>query len=190
MTASKVHLFVDNSNVKIEGGRLAYAKRYNGGRRGAKTDDSYELDWGKFLHLVKIRGNRQLAQLPILYGSRPPPDDSIWNEIRSEGFDVRLFDRNIRDKEKGVDMEMGMDVIERLFEVPEPATIVIAAGDGDFKGMISRALVKKWHVEVWFWGNAAVDMKAAADYVDLDAAFDYLRKGGKIPLPPDIYKKS
>lgn len=86
-------------------------------------------------------------------------------------------------------MEMGMDVIERLFEVDEPSTIIIAAGDSDFKGMISRALKKGWKVEVWFWGNAAADMKAAADFVDLDTAFDYLRKGGKVPFPPESYSK-
>jgi NYN domain len=189
MADSKVHLFVDNSNVKIEGGRLAYAKRNAGGRRGPQVDDKYEIDWGKFLHLVKSRGNRLLAQVPILYGSRPPPDDSIWNEIRREGFDVRLFDRNIRDKEKGVDMEMGMDVIERMFEVSTPATIVIAAGDADFKGMIARARNRGWDVEVWFWGNAAVEMKGAARFVDLDAALDYLRKSGGVALPPDAYAR-
>lgn len=184
--ATRVHLFVDNSNVKIEGGRLSYAKRFNGGRRGPQVDDRYEIDWGKFLHLVKSRGNRLLAQVPTLYGSRPPPDDTVWEEIRREGFDVRLFDRNIRDKEKGVDMEMGMDVIERLFEVPSPGTLVIAAGDGDFKGMIDRAKKKGWTVEVWFWGNAAQEMKNAAVFVDLDRAFDYLRKGGGVALPPAI----
>lgn len=189
MADKRVHLFVDNSNVKIEGGRWAFAKRNAGGRRGPQVDDKYEIDWGKFLHLVKSRGNRLLAQVPVLYGSRPPPDDSIWDEIRREGFDVRLFDRNIRDKEKGVDMEMGMDVIERMFETPEPATIVIAAGDGDFKGMAERAKKRGWEVEVWFWGNAAVEMKTVAKFVDLDAALDYLRKGGGIALPPDAYSK-
>ena len=190
MPDKKVHLFVDNSNVKIEGGRWAYAKRIAGGRRGPQVDDKYEIDWGKFLHLVKIRGNRLLAQVPILYGSRPPPDDSIWKEIRREGFDVRLFDRNIRDKVKGVDMEMGMDVIERMFEVSQPATIVIAAGDADFKGMIERAKKRGWDVEVWFWGNAAAEMKAATTFIDLDAALDYLRKGGGVALPPDIYSNA
>lgn len=186
MADSKVHLFVDNSNVKIEGGRLAYAKRSNGGRRGPQVDDGYEIDWGKFLHLVKSRGNRVLAQVPVLYGSRPPPDDSVWQEIRKEGFDVKLFDRNIRDKEKGVDMEMGMDVVERLYEIPQPATLVIAAGDADFKGIVERAKKRAWNVEVWFWGNAAQDMKVAAEFVDLDKAFNYLRKGGKVPLPPAL----
>ena len=74
----KIHMFVDNSNVKIEGARLAYAKRHRGGVRGNEVDNSYEIDWGKFLHLVKSRGNRLSAQVPVLYGSRPPPDDSIW----------------------------------------------------------------------------------------------------------------
>jgi uncharacterized LabA/DUF88 family protein len=52
------------------------------------------------------------------------------------------LDRNIRDKEKGVDMEMGMDVVERLFglfEVTPPEILVIAAGDADFKGIVERA---------------------------------------------------
>lgn len=186
MASQNVHLFVDNSNVKIEGGRLSYAKRFNGGRRNVQIDDTYELDWGKFLHLVKSRGNRVLAQVPVLYGSRPPPDDTVWQEIRNEGFDVKVFDRNIRDKEKGVDMEMGMDVVERLFEVRPPETIVIAAGDADFKGVVDRAVTKLWAVEVWFWGNAAVDMQNVPTFVNLDPAIDYLRKGGGVLFPPAI----
>lgn len=186
MTSQRAHLFVDNSNVKIEGGRLSYANRSNGGRRGPEVDNAYQIDWGKFLHLVKSRGNRLLAQVPILYGSRPPPDDSVWEEIRKEGFDVKVFDRNIRHKEKGVDMEMGMDVVERLFECAEPSTLVIAAGDADFKGIVERAKKRGWKVEVWFWGNAAQEMKSAAEFVDLDKALDYLRKGGKVPLPPAL----
>lgn len=190
MADSKVHLFVDNSNVKIEGGRLRYARRNAGGKRGTHVDPTYQIDWGKFLHLVKSRENRLLAQLPILYGSRPPPDDSIWEEIRREGFDVRLFDRNIRNKEKGVDVEIAMDVIERILETDDPATIVVAAGDGDYKGVVDRAKKRGWNVEIWFWGNAAAEMKNASTFIDLDPALDYLLKGGGIALPPDIYAKA
>ncbi len=136
------------------------------------------------MHLVNCRGDRLLAQVPVLYGSRPPPDDSVWQEIRREGFDVKLFDRNIRDKEKGVDIEMGMDVVERMFEVTPPETIVIVAGDADFLGVVERAKKKGWSVEVWFWGNAAAAMQGASTFIDLDKAFDYLRKNGGVPLPP------
>ncbi|WP_414442480.1 NYN domain-containing protein [Burkholderia sp. 22PA0106] len=186
MTSPRIHLFVDNSNVKIEGGRLSHAKRFNNGERSVQVDGGYEVDWGKFINLVKSRGNRHLAKMPTLYGSRPPPDDSVWEAIRQEGFDVRLFDRNIRDKEKGVDMEMGMDVMERLYEVAPPETLVIVAGDADFKGLVERARKRGWNVEVWFWGNAAQDMRTAATFVDMDKAFDYLRKGSGIALPPQI----
>ena len=34
-------------------------------------------------------------------------------------------------------MEMGMNVVERLFGVTPPATLVIAAGDADFKCMVA-----------------------------------------------------
>lgn len=186
MPDNRVHLFVDNSNVLIEGRRLAYAKRNANGHRGTHVDKTYEIDWGKFLYLVKSRGNRLLSRVPTLYGSRPPPDDTVWQQIRNEGFDVRVFDRNIRDKEKGVDMEMGMDVVERLFEVTHPETLVIAAGDADFKGIVERAKKKGWNVEIWFWGNAAAEMRRASTFVDLDRAFDYLRKGGGVALPPPL----
>lgn len=187
MAGKNVHLFVDNSNVLIEGRRLCYAKRHLGGRRNTQVDDTYEIDWGKFLYLVKSRGGRMLANVPTLYGSRPPPDDSVWEQIRQEGFDVRVFDRNIRDKEKGVDMEMGMDVVERLFQQSAPETLVLAAGDADFKGIAERAKKKGWEVEVWFWGNAAVEMqRASPTFVNLDPALDYLRKGGGVALPPQL----
>ncbi|CAI2189725.1 16629_t:CDS:1, partial [Funneliformis geosporum] len=51
---------------------------------------------------------------PIIVGSRPPPNDSLWDRIESQGYDVVVFDRNIENKEKKVDMELGasaMDVI-------------------------------------------------------------------------------
>jgi cephalosporin hydroxylase len=35
----------------------------------------------------------------VLYGSRPPAEDSVWNRIRDDGCDVKVFDRNIRNKE-------------------------------------------------------------------------------------------
>jgi hypothetical protein len=40
---------------------------------------------------------------------------------------------------------------------------------------------------VWFWSNAAADLKQAvgADFHPLDAALDYLRMGGGMPFPPD-----
>ncbi len=182
----KVYLFVDNSNVLIEGRRYAYAKRNRGGLRVREVDNAYAIDWGKFLHLVKSPANRLLGASPMLYGSRPPPDDSIWEEIKKEGFSVKVFDRNSRNEEKGVDVEMVMDVMELITSGVEPGTLVISAGDGDYPGLVSRAIKKKWKVEILFWSNAAVKMKECADFYSLDPAVDYLKKGGGVALPPKL----
>src|SRR5215831_13787494 len=174
-----LHLFVDNSNVLLEGRRFAEMKRKGRDKLCELLDHSYEIDWGKFLHIVKKKDSRLLAQVPILYGSRPPPNDSVWQLIRNEGFDVKVFDRNIRNKEKGVDMEMGMDIVERILTVNPPRTIAVTAGDADFLPVVARARSKGWRVELWFWSNAAIDLKKAVDeFNPLDKYLDYLRMGG------------
>ncbi len=68
MADKRVPLFVDNSNVNIEGGRWAFGKRNAGVRRGPQVDDTCEIDRCKFLHLVKNRGIRFHAQVPVLWG--------------------------------------------------------------------------------------------------------------------------
>lgn len=176
---AKFHLFVDNSNVLLEGRRYAQMKRKQQAKRSAFLDDSYEMDWGKFLYIVQLKDQRGLATIPTLYGSRPPPDDSVWQRIRDDGFDTKVFDRNIRNKEKGVDMEMGMDIAELIHTHPTKGTIVVAAGDADYVPAVKRAQGKGWTVEVWFWSNAAADLKqAASSFVCLDPHFEFLRLGG------------
>jgi len=143
------------------------------------TDDSYEIDWGKFLYVLKENDARGFVEIPVLYGSRPPDKDSVWDKIRDEGFDVKVFDKNIRNKEKGVDMEMGMDIAQVLYTVQKPKTIVIAAGDADYVPAVERAKKMGWRVEVWFWSNAAASLKTAASrFCPLDSHFEFLRLGG------------
>ena len=176
-----LYTFVDNSNVLIEGRRFSEMKRKGRSTLSAFKDDHYEIDWGKFLYLLKEKDSRGLAEVPILYGSRPPAEDSVWNRIREDGFDVKVFDRNIRNKEKGVDMEMGMDIAELLHTVKPPRVMIVAAGDADYVPAIERAKSKGWPVEVWFWSNAAGDLKKAATrFCPLDQHLDFLRLGGGV----------
>jgi hypothetical protein len=81
MAERKLHPFVDNSNVLIEGRRFAEMIRKGRPKLGAFVDDRYEVDWGKFLYVVKEKDTRALAEVPFLYGSRPPPNDSVWECI-------------------------------------------------------------------------------------------------------------
>ena len=176
-----LHLFVDNSNVLIEGRRYAEARRKGRAKLGKYKDDSYEIDWGKFIYVIKQKDTRYLAEIPILYGSRPPDEDSVWRRIREDGFDVKLFDRNIRNKEKGTDVEMGMDIAERILTVTPAQVIVIAAGDADYVPAVTRASTKGWRIEVWFWSNAAVELKnVATKFYPFEEHFDFLRLGGGV----------
>ena len=117
-----LHVFVDNSNVLIEGRRFSEMKRTGREKLSSYKNNDYEIDWGKFLYVIKEQDSRGLAEVPILYGSRPPDEDSVWNRIRDDGFDVKVFDRNIRNKEKGVDVEMAMDIAERILTTADPAS--------------------------------------------------------------------
>ncbi len=50
---------------------------------------------------------------------------------------------------------------------------------------VTRARSKGWTVEVWFWSNAAEQLKEAAHrFCPLDKYLDYLRLGGGVALPP------
>lgn len=181
MAERLLYPFVDNSNVLIEGRRFAEMKRKRRSKLSAFKDDSYEIDWGKFLYVLGQKDTRGLAEIPILYGSRPPDQDSVWQQIRDHGFDVKLFDRNIRNKEKGVDVDMAMDIADLLHRVSPPKIIVIAAGDADYVPAVDRAKAKGWAVEVWFWSNAAGELKKAATrFCQLDPHLDFLRLGGGV----------
>ena len=174
-----LHTFVDNSNVLIEGRRFSEMNRKGRNKLSNLKDNDYEIDWGKFLYVLKMKDTRGLAEVPILYGSRPPAEDSVWNRIRDDGFDVKVFDRNIRNKEKGVDMEMGMDIAERIHTTDDkPRIMVVAAGDADYIPAVERAKSKGWPVEVWFWSNAAGELKKAASrFFPLDQHLNFLRRG-------------
>jgi uncharacterized LabA/DUF88 family protein len=154
---AEVFIFVDNSNLWIEGKKVS-------GRRSRPQVPSnrfYRIEYGRLLQ--HVLNGRELAAIPKLYGSEPPPNDSVWKIIRSKGFDVKVFRRNIFNKEKGVDMRMGLDIEKLVLTAKPPGTIAIVAGDADFIQVVDDAKAEGWNVEVWYWSNAAGDLKRAVD---------------------------
>ncbi len=155
--ADKAYVFVDNSNLWIEGKKVA-------GRHckpAVPSNYRYRIEYGKLLE--HVLDGRELAAVPKLYGSEPPPNDSVWTIIRTKGFDVKVFKRNIFNKEKGVDMRMGLDIGRLVLTEKDPAPIVIVAGDADFVQVVDDAHAAGWKTEVWYWSNAAHDLKKAVD---------------------------
>jgi uncharacterized LabA/DUF88 family protein len=167
MMPKPIYLFVDNSNLWIEG------KKVSGRQQNPPVPSNYRyrIEYGKLLSHV-IDG-RQIGDVPRLYGSEPPPNDSVWKIIRSKGFDVNVFKRNIFNKEKGVDMKMGMDITRLILGVKPAGIIALVAGDADFLPVVEEARSAGWEIEVWYWANAAqLLQRNATRFIDLSPSLD------------------
>jgi uncharacterized LabA/DUF88 family protein len=83
---------------------------------------------------------------------------------RSRGFEPIVYDRNSRDREKGVDdsisTEMMADSYERMKADSDEITLV--AGDADYVPTIENVRKRGFVVNVMFWDHAARDLRDAA----------------------------
>ena len=146
-----VYVFIDNSNIWIEGmytvGRLENIGTFDGSRQ-QKIFKDLQIDHGELLSTVL--SGRRLGPHPVIVGSRPPSNDTLWDKCRGQGFQVTVYDRNAENKEKKVDTELTAALTEFALE-RTPGVMALVAGDGDYFPGVKRALNRNWKVEVWFW---------------------------------------
>ena len=129
-------VLVDNSNVFIEARKLSAARvGLTPAIQGkAPQDWNWRVDYGGLLtHLAEGRKIRKA----FLVGSRPPPNDGVWNMARRGGFEVKIHDR-VNNREKAVDAELVVQGT-RMICTTSPAALVIASGDGDFIPLVDMA---------------------------------------------------
>jgi len=129
-------LYVDNSNVWIEGMHVAAFRR---GLAPSVWDavqhaicDRWAIDFGKLFAFAG--GDRADVKRATLFGSRPPPNDSRWTAAQRHGFEVVVYDRNIAGQEKKVDTEIVATMIEDSYTILDVGhdEITLVAGDSDF----------------------------------------------------------
>ncbi len=155
------NLYLDNSNVFIEGQRVSAAHKA-GGKLTKDMDTSYRLDFGK---LIEITCGYKVSMGKLMfYGSEPPPTDSVWNAAEAYGFKNNIFQRSKHGKEKMVDTQMTVDIIKDIFTCLKPETdkIIIVAGDADYVPAIRTARDAGFFVKVAYWNHASGEMKKAA----------------------------
>jgi hypothetical protein len=75
-------IYVDNSNVLIEGQRLSAvvngkAESFCQATKSRILDCSYRLDFGK-LHQFVADGDPTKISQTMLFGTKPPKYDSLW----------------------------------------------------------------------------------------------------------------
>ena len=142
-----VFLYVDDSNMWIEAKKLAANKL----KLKCVEVPRLRLDIGKVTDVV---ANDRKVAWGILYGSEPPPIDSVWQKIRERGWKVITTRRStFTKKEKQVDHQMVADITALVSGCVFKGKIVMVSGDADMIPAIRKSLQRKWSTEIWMWEN-------------------------------------
>jgi uncharacterized LabA/DUF88 family protein len=153
----KVHAFIDNSNFNIEGQYVVGLKENFDTQWDEERNLPFlyglQMEYGRLLSLILKK--RELGSNPVIVGSRPPPNDSLWDSVAALNFDVTVYERmprKDRKVEKKVDTTVARKMMEAIFLKP-PGTILLVAGDSDYCPIIELAKDFKWKTETWFWNT-------------------------------------
>ncbi len=171
----KKFIYIDNSNLFIEGQRVAAAIGKND-KSGKTLDLNYKIDFGKLYRFVTQNGDGEIGRA-LLVGSRPPPNDSLWARAKSAGFELEIRDRNVANKEKGVDTSIVKDMIKDAYVSDGPAhhKILLVSGDGDFIPPVEMLVKDGFTVEVVFWARTSAELKrTCSKFIELDSHLDEL----------------
>lgn len=161
-------LYVDNSNVWIEGMRVSAVHKGLAVDIGDSIannilDRDWKIDFGKLF--LFAGGNKSSVKKATLYGSRPPENDSLWKAAAHKNFEVKIFDRNPANREKKIDVQIATDILEDSYQVIDPITnmVSLVAGDGDYVPVVQSLKRRNIYVEVLFWGHASRELQNECD---------------------------
>jgi uncharacterized LabA/DUF88 family protein len=145
--------------------------------QGRVCDYSWKLDFGKLFQFAG--GERGEVKRAVLFGSRPPKNDSLWTAAERNGFDVVVYDRNIVGREKKIDTDVVATIMEDSYEVLTMAEdeITLVSGDADYVPMIEKLTRRGIPVHVVFWAHASREIKdVATKFVSLDPFLQHLAR--------------
>ena len=174
-------LYVDNSNVWIEGMHVSavatgFAPDIWTAQDQRLCDYGWKMDFGRLHDFAG--GKAHEVGRAVLYGSRPPANDSLWAVAQRKGFEVVVHDRNVRNCEKKIDTSIASDMVADSYaRMSAGDEITLVAGDSDYVPTIQNHLVPRgFPVIVVFWDHAAKELKEAATrFVSLNPFLDHLR---------------
>lgn len=166
-------IFVDNSNVWIEG-KIASAVHKGWVKNTVEAhakkieDPSWRIDFGKLLDCV-THNNKNEIKKAVLFGSKPPHNDSLWKAMSKAQYEVVSLNRNVADKEKAIDTGIVSRIDKYLYkEAKEGDIFVLIMGDKDFVPSLENIREEKCVSVVAFWDNASAELIGEADeYLDL-----------------------
>jgi uncharacterized LabA/DUF88 family protein len=176
------YIYVDNSNLYIEGRRVSAVKQglasnIREAMEDGVFDHGYTISFGK-LHEFLTGNDVANIKRAALFGSRPPPNDSIWQYAQRAGFELHLEDRNVKNKEKKIDTGIATLLTKDAYKHGDATQdiFVLVAGDADYVPTINELKADGYVVHVVFWKHAAKELVAAASkFIALDDYLENLR---------------
>ena len=174
-------VYVDNSNVFIEGKRAkavqtGLAMNIYDAMRNKILEQSYKIDFGH-MHDFIAGKDRQKIKRCMLFGSRPPSNDSIWDMARKAGFEVITEDRNVANKEKKIDTGIVAAMTKDAYTIADKENdiITLVAGDADFVPSVRMLVEDGFTVEVVFWDHASHELQeVCTKFIELNSVIDHL----------------
>jgi uncharacterized LabA/DUF88 family protein len=176
------YIYVDNSNLYIEGRRVSAVKRklaksITDAMQNDILDHGYTISFGKLHEFLCGHDKRQIKRA-ALFGSRPPPNDGIWTYAKKAGFELHLEDRNFSNKEKKIDTGIATLITKDAYKYgnANDDLFVLVAGDSDYVPTIKALQEDGFNIEVVFWSHASRELaNAASNFISLDKHLENLR---------------
>lgn len=174
-------IYVDNSNVFIEGKRVSAVKKGLAPNiwdafEYRILDNEYRMSFGKLYEFVAGTDRADTARA-MLFGSRPPENDAIWDIAKRAGWEVVTHDRNFANKEKKIDTGIVAALTRDAYRNAKPGDIfTIVSGDNDFVPAVQQLREDGFQIDVVFWEHAGKELRdAASNFISLDPHLDRLR---------------
>jgi uncharacterized LabA/DUF88 family protein len=174
-------IYVDNSNVFIEGKRIAAIRRGKArsvahANREDIIDVSFRLDFGELYDFVSEHNPGKVARA-VLFGSTVSADDKVWHVAERVGFETVVISRNSENREKKVDTGVVAAMVRDAYTRADKSkdTITLVAGDSDYVPAVELLTDDGFHVEVVFWSSASAELKSVCSrFIELDRHLDKL----------------
>ena len=174
-------IYVDNSNVFIEGQRASavsqgMARDIYHAMNDRILDNKYRISFGKLYRFITGE-NRQETARAMLFGSKPPDNDVIWEIAKKAGFEVVIETCNLSNREKKIDTGIVAALMRDAYRnAKEGDVFSLVAGDSDYEPAIHSLFQDGFQVNVVFWEHASrILIDACSKFVPLDSYLDELR---------------
>lgn len=173
-------IYVDNSNVFIEGQRVSAVRQgmaltIQDAFRNRVLDFNYRISFGKLYQFVAGNQPTETARA-MLFGSRPPSNDAIWDLAKRAGFEVITHDRNIANKEKKIDTGIVAAMTRDAYKNAKAGDVfTIVSGDGDYVPAVEQMIADGFQVDVVFWDHASRELAdVCSNFISLNPHLDAL----------------